>query len=347
MRHETSDLARILLEHGADPNSKSQKGETPLHMLFRNRERTFSYLFPRRRLHAYIPFQDFAQLLLNHGADVNSQDKAHVTPLHWAMRHTTSDVARILLEHGADPNSKSQDGETPLHILLGSRDWRDYAAVDHAVLQLLLNHDADVNAQCKRLRTPLHLASHLGRSAIAQVLLDHGAKPNVEDDHGKTPLHLVSQGRGYSNEQSARDAQLLIARGADVNARDMVRRTPLHYASHNGIHAIIQVLLEHGGNPNVGDKNDQTPLHLAVQLNDTFNAYFSPSVGIARLLLKHGADVDAQDDDHVSPLELSTRCERKDPEIIKLLREHSANVFCICNMWMLTRYCRETKEKVT
>lgn len=54
-------------------------------------------------------------LLIEYGADVGIQDKAGLTPLHWASRQGRADIARILVGCGADVKVEDKVGLTPLH----------------------------------------------------------------------------------------------------------------------------------------------------------------------------------------------------------------------------------------
>jgi len=92
------EVAKLLLEHGADLNAKNKYGWTPLH-----------YAALNGRV-------DIVATLLEHGADPNVQDKFGRTPLHLAASEGRVDVVRLLLERGADPTVKDKDGDTPLDI---------------------------------------------------------------------------------------------------------------------------------------------------------------------------------------------------------------------------------------
>ncbi len=85
------------MKKGANPN-KSKYGRTPLHTA------------------AYEGRFDVVKLLLEHGADPNTQDKDGRTPLHWAALRGLVDVVRLLLVHGADPTVEDEDGKTPLDL---------------------------------------------------------------------------------------------------------------------------------------------------------------------------------------------------------------------------------------
>jgi ankyrin repeat protein len=79
-----SDCIRILITHGADLNSRNNRGQTPLHDAVLNGEPTS------------------AELLLQRGADANSQDDAGRTPLHLAVLKGGLSCAEILSQYGAN-----------------------------------------------------------------------------------------------------------------------------------------------------------------------------------------------------------------------------------------------------
>lgn len=83
------EVAQALIEHGADVNLNQ-----PLVLAEA----------------AYIP------LLLSHGADVNSRNRAGETCLIRAAYQVDYEAARYLLEHGANPNLENTSGQTALMI---------------------------------------------------------------------------------------------------------------------------------------------------------------------------------------------------------------------------------------
>ena len=286
-RRGHSDIARLLLEHGADANAHDGYKRNPLH------------------LPSGTGLLDVARVLLDHGADPNGQNGDKNTPLHRASRNGHVDVARVLLDHGADPNAHDDDKRTPLHFPSGT------GHLD--VVRVLLDHGADPNGQNGDKNTPLHRASRNGHVDVARVLLDHGADPNSQDEHKLTPLHLPS-GHGFMDV-----VRVLLDHGADPNAHDEYKRTPLHLPSGHGLVDVARFLLDHGADANAQDYNKRTPLHLALERGhaDVVQALLdhgadakakdrdkctpldlaSGTVDVARLLLERSADAEARDGD--------------------------------------------------
>ena len=58
--------------------------------------------------------QEVCELLIEHGADLNSVDDLGLSPLRWAVDGSEVGVIRLLLDRGADVNLKDAEGITPL-----------------------------------------------------------------------------------------------------------------------------------------------------------------------------------------------------------------------------------------
>ena len=95
------ESVQLLLNHGVDVNAKNNMGQTPLHGAFCKQPKHYpgNYVVP--------------QLLLKHSADVNAQDDLHQTPLHLALRSGLFEGPWVLLKHGADLNVEDKEGKTP------------------------------------------------------------------------------------------------------------------------------------------------------------------------------------------------------------------------------------------
>ncbi len=93
------ELARWLVEQGADIDFGDNYGETPLHA---------------RAGH----WQGNIAILLELGADVNHDAGGRATPLHRAAETGNLKAANLLIDHGADPNAKNSQGQSPLVFAL-------------------------------------------------------------------------------------------------------------------------------------------------------------------------------------------------------------------------------------
>jgi len=111
---------------------------------------------------------DIVDVLLNHGADINSGDATDWSPLFWASLQGHANVVQFLLERGADVNKPTRQSKmTPLHA--ASRPGH------LEVVRILLAHGADVQIRTRHGETALQAATSCGREAVARLLLEHGA----------------------------------------------------------------------------------------------------------------------------------------------------------------------------
>ncbi len=140
----------LLLDNGADVNSRGINGGTPLHRASWKGE------------------LEVGECLLDHGADINARDCDKWTPLFPAVSEGHVAFTRMLLERGADINFQSVSGRSPLHWAVSDGEVQD--------VQLLLDHGADVNARNRHGETPSQLASLLRRQEILKLLSMYGAE---------------------------------------------------------------------------------------------------------------------------------------------------------------------------
>ena len=99
------DMARLLLEHGMDPNLPNWQRVTPLHDICNRDGRNRPD--PNRL--------QLADLFLEFGADINAIDEEYrSTPLGWAARNGLPDMVSLLLGRGADRDVAGAPWATPL-----------------------------------------------------------------------------------------------------------------------------------------------------------------------------------------------------------------------------------------
>ena len=283
-QHGHSEVVRVLLEYGADPNIVDRHGYTPLKWASQG---------------GYV---DVVLLLLEHGAGIKVYGP--LSALHSASMGGNVAVIRVLLENGADVNAGGDNGETPLHV-----------ADNGEVTRVLLECGAHLDARDDTDGTPLHRTTSFGKVEAARVLLENGADPNARDKSNQTSLH--DRTRWLSSEA----AQVLLEYGADPNARDSNNRTPLHSASGSKFTKVrvAQVLLENGADPNARDANNRTPLHLASEMGhlDTVRLLLSHSADV------HARDDEGRTPFQLAA-EPDPKVDRSHQDVVQLLLEHGA-----------------------
>jgi ankyrin repeat protein len=210
-------LAKVLLEHGAEPNRVLEMKET-----VGNRD-----LAARS-----VP-------LITLGRHFLSFDGA--TAFYIAARNGDAPYMRLLAEHGADPKKTNALGITPLMVASGLDYWEGetpgpYTGVSEAerleAVKLALELGNDINASADYCNvemagdpeylllyppknmaelagkvpsdprwsgsTALHGAAVSNQPSIVKFLLDHGANPEAKTKSGWTPL-MMAGGTFFAN----------------------------------------------------------------------------------------------------------------------------------------------------
>jgi ankyrin repeat protein len=132
------DLARRLLELGADVSAQNRRGAQPLHYAADG--------IPGSD--AWNPTAQAAVVaaLIAAGADPDATDKSGVAPLHRAVRTRCGPAVRALLDGGADATLENKSGSTPMKLATqmtgrGGSGSPDAKAQQALIVQLLEAHD--------------------------------------------------------------------------------------------------------------------------------------------------------------------------------------------------------------
>jgi ankyrin repeat protein len=245
-REGNLEMARILLDAGADINRRAANGTSPLVVAIVNNHIGLA-------LH-----------LIERGADVNAADDFHQRgPLYAAVEMRNPDITRDtaappgdgrdplelirrLLEKGANPNARANT--TPFRgFYQVSANWANFDG-----------------------QTPFLRAALNGDVTLMRLLLKHGADPNLGTYDGATPLMaaaginwVVAQTYSRSDAEYLEAAALCIELGNDVNAVNSQGFTAMHGAANRGFDAMIELLAKHGARLDVKDKQGRTPMTFA------------------------------------------------------------------------------------
>ncbi|MCH5285754.1 MAG: ankyrin repeat domain-containing protein [Akkermansiaceae bacterium] len=265
MRHECIPL---LLAAGADVNALSSHFGTPLECA----------ASPIEKVTAAERFRCMKQLM-KAGAILREQELRIAELLCKAVEENELSIVDELLEMGVPPDTCSYHDERPI-----------YTAVffeQYACMERLFAAGADIH-RIIRNNTLMHtvIGFHLN-VAVAEWLLEHGFNPDAKDADGTPCLHEAAR-RGRPDIM-----QRLIAAGADVHSVTADGSTLLHAAVEGKQIDTLQLALSLGLNVNAKNKSGHTPLHLAAA--DDLEE-------MVRLLLSAGANVNAKAKKGATPL---------------------------------------------
>ncbi|HRR15790.1 MAG TPA: ankyrin repeat domain-containing protein [Bacteroidales bacterium] len=158
---------RWLIKYGADVNTSTMEGVTPLHFAVGN-DKT-----------------EAVKVLLEYGPKLDVLSNYSESPLHIAVKKNNTEIAEILARAGADVNIRDRFGATPLHYACA---YGYFSAAD-----MLLYYDAAIYTKDNEGTTPLMAAVWAGHANIADLLLQNGADPSDRDNDGFTPFLIAAQ----------------------------------------------------------------------------------------------------------------------------------------------------------
>lgn len=256
-RTRNTELVRVLLENGADMNSRDETGGTALHA-------------------AGNSGASMMQLLLAHGASISARDNEGKTPLFQAMRYDYGvEGIEALIKAGADVNATDVRGRTAMFEIDGHYDYS-------AKLEVLIKHGASVQVISNDKETPMHVAAHYGRLETLRYLADQGAPIDVSSVIQYTPLYMATLTDKYPE-----NAAFLLVRGANVHGDPSFERIPLTGAVQQGNLRVAAVLLARGA---VFDPSDLTPL-----VDLSLETRMLSDVDVLELMIQHCEKIIPQD----------------------------------------------------
>ncbi len=223
---EEVEIARMLLEKGADVNAVNAFGETPLLCL------------AEANMDKHL---GFARLLIEHGADVNRQNYEGNTFLHRAAEMGTAAMMKLVIEAGADLNLRNYAG----------RSIADSARYDaKEKYDLIFQYKTDVSVL---------EAAYYSQPEILDRLAGEGADLNMTTDYDNGATALIIAAKRNNPEV----VKKLIALNANVNSQDQLGSSALHYAAELGHDDIVWQLLQNGADVNLRNKEGRLAAQLA------------------------------------------------------------------------------------
>ena len=100
---------------------------------------------------------------------MNIRDNSGKTRLHYLAERTEGVwLGELLVDHGADVNSRDNLGNTPLHYLSGRK--KSFNSIKR-LARFLTDNDADVSLKNNAGLSPIDLARNAGKKEILKLLL--------------------------------------------------------------------------------------------------------------------------------------------------------------------------------
>jgi len=337
------DLARtqLFIDYGADVNARTRKldGRSVLYIAVAN----FDNAFARSNFNRADSF-NILSLLITSGANMRGpQDNLGNAILHAAIRTTDYEnrmpLFGLLMEHGADINAQNKNGDTVLNIAIennnipwvelvrtqfGSlinlrlRNRQGFFPIEYAnylhfvdIVYILekpfpvLGLQGDVNAYDSNGLTPLMLAViDNNKDLVNRLVKDRLARIDLRssDAFNYSILHLALF------QQALDMASLLISLGANVEQRDSTGRTallgiPWMQTLQNRKKA-LEIILKAGANINAQDNRGNGLLYYLILQNDLpFFKYILQTYG-------NKVQVELKNNNSEAPIDVARRLRR-------------------------------------
>lgn len=266
-------------------------------------------------------------VLLDHGADVNTLTPKYGSPLQAALEGLTVPLL------GAPPEfstSESKHDQTESYILYvqfyKKLDAEGLAACGH-IVRALLARGANANTAPRSFGTPLHLAAFVGDVPIVQQLLGKGADLNSISNRFGTALLAALE---RENEDVVK---LLLHAGIDVDFVSLKHGTALHYACHKQNVRLVNLLLDHGVDPDGICDLHGSPLTASISGQSERYERQDRGKDVAKIILRRGNYMKIAEHDLLAAVKRMGRY-RVGPgnlvygeEVVRLFLEHDQNLW--------------------
>ncbi len=284
-----AEVARVLLAAGADAAWVSQHNQSLLHAIADGCADA-----PAAKS------REFATMLIDGGAEVDTLNSAHETPLLRALSHENVGIVTALVEHGADVRKYGRRGMSAIEIAREDRTDTPIKAQRHKELARIVEAAAARATAAAASLSPAEARKRLEGLPYKfdkDGMVAAASRNDIEALHCffilDAPPEWRAEALTYATQGKKRDAMaLLLSKGvkpnvevllatihtgdllqlqrlvkSDVNLDSSGRSgsTPLTAAAGKGWFEAVEILLEAGAKPDAQDAQGRTPLMAAAQ----------------------------------------------------------------------------------
>lgn len=250
-------LVNLLLDHGANPNTRDRFGRSCLGLALSSQPVTFvtddtvnplqgKTIFEEAKTH-FFDRVGTVKTLLSHGANVNVFKKTNETPLQnilTANLKGTLYKESFLENHFYYDENSNIDFSIPVFISeklkVFDSHFEAFASKEeqNLLFEALIEHSIPTEIKDKKGFTGLHYALLTNQDFAVRKLIDAGANVNAKSYKGITPLHIAAS-KGNTEMVS-----LLLAKGADAFYKDKLGRDSISIALSSNQSNIAVFILE-------------------------------------------------------------------------------------------------------
>lgn len=268
---EKNDIAKYLIEQGADINQADDEKESPLHyaassgnlevanLLLEKGTTTLNDVSSVKHdgfVGGWTPLHiaslnghpEVVRLLLDRGADIEARDAVERTPLIITAQSHNLEVAEVLIDRGADINAQAIRGYTTL-LWAAENDFED-------LVNYLITREADIQEEALQLAFQTAVVNGLNR--LYEYVQEKGL--DLAEVKERDPGIITAVCKGGSIEV----VESLLQHGFDLEFTDSYGWRPLHYAASGGRVDIIGYILSKGVDIDARSKVGETAYNVAL-----------------------------------------------------------------------------------
>ena len=267
-----AEMSALLLGFGANPNARSDFGDTALHLGIRRR------LLGCQNDDAWEVGQYAVESLTDL---IEDHEGSEASDIYRSISDTRVLIVETLLEsESINVNMANNHGDYPQHVI----DF--YRPQALSILEKLMKKGADASQPNRARQTCLHLASQAGNLEVMRMLVEEGYDIMLEDSDGRSPFN-------YAVSSGCLEALAFMSRACDRvlsmvwNSLDHFGKSPLHHhvASVFCSAQAVNFLVQLGCDVNQPDRDGNPPLGLYLS-----SSHLSTRSEIFHSLVQAGAD---------------------------------------------------------